>query len=244
MKTVGLFLLVLGLGGCGRHPETPSNEHASHHHTGAEPEGITFSAKHGLSVPAETAKHIGLKIVDVEEKRVASTVRFSAQLYEISGEKTLASGVVSEERASLLTPNAEVQARVGESTTSGKILAIRRPLGGDQGLIEVTVELANVPPGLSVGSFVSVEAPISAGGNALSIPRTALLKTVEGMFAYTVSGNFFVRTPVKVGAVEEAWVEVQDGLLLGDRVVQEPVLLLWLAELQTIRGGESCAHGH
>jgi multidrug efflux pump subunit AcrA (membrane-fusion protein) len=77
-----------------------------------------------------------------------------------------------------------------------------------------------------------------------SIPRSALLKTAEGTFAYTVNGKFYLRTPVKVGAMNEHVVEITDGLYAGDEIIASPVMSLWMAELQVLRGGKACTCGH
>jgi multidrug efflux pump subunit AcrA (membrane-fusion protein) len=78
-----------------------------------------------------------------------------------------------------------------------------------------------------------------------TVPKSAVLKTAEGAFVYTVSGEFFLRTPVKVGAdAGDTAVEIKDGLYTGDQIVTHPIMTLWMAELQAIRGGASCADGH
>jgi multidrug efflux pump subunit AcrA (membrane-fusion protein) len=89
-----------------------------------------------------------------------------------------------------------------------------------------------------------VTVPNGSEKTVVSIPRSALLQTAEGNFVYTVSGNRFVRTTIKIGARNDKFVEVVDGLYAGDQVVVKPVMTLWLAELQAIRGGKACADGH
>lgn len=72
----------------------------------------------------------------------------------------------------------------------------------------------------------------------------ALLKTAEGSFVYTVNGSFYVRSPVKTGAANNKFVEITDGLYSGDEIVTTPVISLWMAELQVLRGGKACTCGH
>ena len=86
--------------------------------------------------------------------------------------------------------------------------------------------------------------PVGFDRTVVSVPHSALLRTIEGDFVYTVSGERFVRTAVRLGVVNHAFAEVTDGLLDGDRIVVHPVTTLWLAELQSIRGGKACADGH
>jgi hypothetical protein len=76
------------------------------------------------------------------------------------------------------------------------------------------------------------------------VPAAALLRTVKGNFVFVANGGWFLRTPVQVGANDEAWFEVRDGLYEGDTVVARGMSELWLAELQAVNGGVGCADGH
>ena len=58
------------------------------------------------------------------------------------------------------------------------------------------------------------------------------------------NGKFFVRTPVTAGAMNDDHVEITEGLYAGDEVVTTPVMSLWMAELQVLRGGKACTCGH
>lgn len=37
--------------------------------------------------------------------------------------------------------------------------------------------------------------------------------------------------------------QVTDGLYAGDQIVVQPVMTLWMAELQSLRGGKVCSDG-
>ena len=83
---------------------------------------------------------------------------------------------------------------------------------------------------------------VSEDANArVSVPRSALLTTVEGHFVYAENGGFFLRTPVKIGTQSAERVEIADGLYAGDKIISAAVMSLWLAELQYLRGGKACA---
>ena len=75
----------------------------------------------------------------------------------------------------------------------------------------------------------------------LTVPRSALLDSAAGLFVYVVNGEFYLRTPVKVGARSADFIEITDGLYAGDSVVATPVEQLWLAELRLTKGG---GHSH
>ena len=52
-----------------------------------------------------------------------------------------------------------------------------------------------------------------------------------------------MRAPVKLGVVNHEFAEVTDGLYAGDQIVVQPVMTLWMAELQSLRGGKACTDG-
>ena len=77
-----------------------------------------------------------------------------------------------------------------------------------------------------------------------AIPAEALLRTVKGDFVYVANGEWFLKTAVKIGANDGAWVEIAGGLYEGDRIVISGTKALWLAEVHAVNGGVGCAHGH
>jgi hypothetical protein len=80
--------------------------------------------------------------------------------------------------------------------------------------------------------------------NVAAIPADALLRTVKGDFVYVANGDWFLRTPIKVGSSDNGWLEVSEGLYEGDEIAVSGVKALWLAEVHAVNGGVSCAHGH
>lgn len=79
---------------------------------------------------------------------------------------------------------------------------------------------------------------------AAAVPSAAVLRTVKGDFVYVANGEWFLRTPVKLGVTDGAWTEIKEGLYEGDRIVTQGARSVWLAELQAINGGVACADGH
>lgn len=234
-----LFILLLGLTACSKTEKSAEERHAE-----AKEEGVEFSEKYGLLVPPKTGEFIGLKTMDVEEKTLTSTLHFRAQVYEVSSEKrALLSGSVPKEVASELKEGEDVILDFEGNRVKGKISHKKQTTSGS-GLLEVLLETLSSPNDLKLGAFATVYVPNGKEETVVSIPKEALLKTVEGSFVYTLSGEHFVRTAVKVRGVDEKDVEVTDGLLAGDKIAVTPVMSLWLAELQSIRGGKACADGH
>jgi hypothetical protein len=249
----GIASMVLILSGCTRKEAHDASEHDAHETSG----GVTFSAKQGLSVPPTTAKFIGLQVADVEERSVIASVRFSARVYQTVSEhqfayaapaatsNALASAFVSPAQAALLTNGqAAIVVANGKEELKGKVAAVNRSLEKVQGQAEVMLFIEDAGPRLTNGVIVSISVPLGREQSVVMIPRSALLRTAEGDFVYTVSGKQFVRAAIKAGEVSNESVEVTDGLYAGDRIVVQPVMTLWLAELQSIRGGKACADGH
>ena len=153
-----------------------------------------------------------------------------------------ASGWLTAEQAALMKPGAEIELRAADAPpTRGTVKRIEKAPYATLGDFELTVETATP---LEIGARVSAMFRAPAGEAVTAVPRSALLKTAEGSFVYAVNGEFYVRTPVKVGAVSDEHVEITDGLYAGDQIVVSPVMSLWLAELQVLRGGKACTCGH
>jgi len=245
------FVVTLGTG-CG---EKHSGE-AEHAHQAEA--GVSFSAKTGLSVPPETAKLIGLQVADVEERKMASTFQFSAQVYCPASETretplhagsaplALASGKVPSVDATRLREGQRVAVRSDEISTpcEARITALTHHLEEASGQVEVVLAISDTQQKLALGVFVSGTVPFGGETSVATVPRSSVLRTSEGEFVYTVSGEHFVRTAIRLGAANTEFTEVLDGLYVGDRVVVQPVMTLWMAELQSLRGGKACAGGH
>jgi hypothetical protein len=199
----------------------------------AVPTGVTFKAGKGLLIPPESAAYLGLEMGEIAERVLVSTNRFTARFYQ-SGK---ASGVVTAEEAALLRAGQPLSVALdtGESNP-GRITGLHRDalLGG---MVEVLFELADDNLRVAPGSFASASVTVGKPEAVVSVPRSALLRTVEGWFVYTKSGDRLMRAAVKVGVMNDDFAEITDGLYAGDVVALKPVMKLWLAELQAIRGG-------
>jgi len=203
---------------------------------------ITFSEKSGLSIPENTAKFIGLQVTEVKERNIAASLKFSAQVYRVTAEGVLASGSINPAEASKLAAGQTVS--IQNNAASARIVSVLRTVEKSNGQVEVLLAIASSEPPLTAGTTLTVTAPLVGEQNAVSVPRSALLQTIEGDFVYAVSGEHFIRTAVKLGGSDGEFVAITDGLYAGDQIVVKPVMALWMAELQTLRGGKSCCAGH
>lgn len=208
-------------------------------HEAAPENGAQFKKGEGLSLTDEMKKAIALQIADVGEEKVASSITVNLSAMKANE----ASGWLAPQQAAQVKPGAEVELQPeGKGTpVKGTVQRVEQMPFGTLGDYEVTITAAQP---LNIGTRLKATLHAPAGEAVAAIPRSALLKTAEGTFVYAVNGAFYVRTPVKTGAMNEALVEITDGLYSGDQIVTTPVMSLWMAELQVLRGGKACTCGH
>ena len=241
MKTLILILTASALAAC----QKPTAGHS-----GQPPEnGAQYKKDKGLALTDAMKKAIALKVAGVEETKVAPSFTVALhvmadgggiQRVAFSPTANAASGWLTAEQAALVETGMEVELRAesaGAPRESGKVKRIEKAPYQMLGDFEVTVE-STAP--LETGARVLATFHAPEGEAVTAVPRSALLKTAEGHFVYAVNGEFYVRTPVKVGAVSDDHAEITDGLYTGDQIVVSPVMSLWLAELQVLRGGKAC----
>lgn len=202
--------------------------------------GPEYSANKGLFVPEETRQSLGLKTVEVGEQKLSSTVDFSLRVYDASGPVARASGSVTPDQASALKIGQPLAMRLSDGRTdTGTITALSEHTAKATGAVEVLVD---IPKSASIvaGDFVSAKVTLDVGGSVATVPRSALIQAIDGYSVYAVSGKHFVRTPVKIGALNAEVAEVKEGLYSGDQVVSEAAMSLWLTELAAVKGGHAC----
>ena len=242
--------------GCGQ-KEGDGHAHAEGATPAEQTAGITFSEKSGLKVSPETAKFIGLKTAEVEERQVKAEFRFAARVYRAAAEArfaatvpmvsttALASGRISTAEATLFGEGQSVSVTAeGVGPLAARVTALERGLEKSSGQVEVLLSITDPDGRLSNSDFVSATVPLGGEKTVVSVPRSALLKTADGNFVYTVSGESFTRAAVKLGAVNGEFAEITDGVYAGDQVVVHSTLTLWLAEIQALRGGKGCGACH
>jgi len=228
-KTWMLILAAAALGlltGCGDKASKPEAHEESKE---AEVSGATFKEGRGLKFLSETAAAIGLKTAPVEERTVPRSLSMTAQVLD-PGPPALLSASVSASDADWLEKT---------SIQDAKLVRIDRTTASTTGLADLTLSVNR--PGLTSGEYVPLTLKAKETAPVVAVPRSAVLRSAGGVFVYTVSGDYLVRTPVKIGAENDAFVEITDGLYSGDIIVTTPVEQLWLIELRAVKGGgDSC----
>jgi multidrug efflux pump subunit AcrA (membrane-fusion protein) len=245
MKTLILILATAALAACSK----PTAEH----HAQPPENGAQYKKDKGIALTDSMKKAIALKVAEVEEAKVAPSFTVALhvmadgggiQRVSFSPTANAASGWLTSGQAAIVKPGMDVELVAdtpGAPRERGVVKRVEKAPYQTLGDFEVSVESASpLPTGARV--LATFRAP--AGEAVTAIPRSALLTTAEGHFVYAVNADFYVRTPVKVGALSDDHAEITDGLYTGDEVVVSPVMSLWLAELQVLRGGKACTCGN
>ena len=214
---------------------TSCSESAASSSPATTPEnGAQFREGKGVALTALMAESIRLQTAEVQEEKIAPAFTLSLQAMQRGTE---ASGWLTADQAARVQPGMEV--KIGSA--QGSVLRIEKAAYATLGDFEVTVQTTEP---IEAGSAITATFRFPAGDAVTAIPQTALLTTAEGTFVYAKNDEFYLRTPVKVGARSGDHVEITDGLYTGDEIVTTPVMSLWLAELQILRGGKACNCGH
>ncbi|GEP44467.1 hypothetical protein [Brevifollis gellanilyticus] len=213
---------------------TESSASPSHAAEPAPENGAQFKEGKGISLTTLMMESIGLKTAEVSEEKIAPSFTVTVQSMQRGTE---ASGWLNEAQAARVLPGMEMEL----GTEKGSVLRIEKAPSVIHGDFEVTVQTATA---IEAGSALNATFRFPAGDPVTAIPKAALLTTAEGTFVYAKNDEFYLRTPVKVGAASGEHVEITDGLYTGDEIVTAPVMSLWLAELQVLRGGKACTCGH
>lgn len=201
--------------------------------------GAKFKKGEGVSLTEEMRKSIGFQTAEVTDEEVPSTLTID---FTATGSQA-ANGPLTAQQSAFIKLGTEIKL-AGEGIApdlKGVVQSIDKIPFGTAGDLEVTISTSQpLPQGITFKGIID----IPANGSVTAVPVAALLKTAEGTFVYAVNGNFYIRTPVKIGASNDKLVEITDGLYSGDQIVTTPVISLWMAELQVLRGGKACTCGH
>ncbi|PAW78029.1 MAG: hypothetical protein B9S32_09080 [Verrucomicrobia bacterium Tous-C9LFEB] len=263
---VWLLILSFGVSGCGsKHDEGDGHDHGNksteskkaieeHADHGGKNASASYQEGKGISLPEETQKSLGLELVEVGERELAPALSLTAQIYRASSENSRAHGkersgnayasaLISRELAEKLAPGKKVYFTTkgkNDSSHDGTIWKIDSVQMAVLGKVEVLLELPDPNHSLAVGDFVEARVPLGDNRKTLAIPRTGLLETSTGTYAFVQNGDYLLRTQVKIGLQTSDAVEITEGLYEGDTVVASPVEALYLIELRATKGGGHC----
>lgn len=225
--SVGSVVAAVLLAGCGGRKAGSADEHSHAHAEEAGAAPASFKEGKGLQLAAETANALGVKTAEIEERKLAHAFQVTASVFD-AGPPARAATLVPPEIANELERHPPAEA---------KILSVRRDISSALTQVEVVLALPG-SPGIGTTLEVILRGPERT---TTAVPRSAVLRSATGTFVYVVNGAHLLRTAVKTGASDDAFIEINDGLYAGDAVVTAGVEQLWLTELRLTKGG---GHSH
>lgn len=251
------------LTGCGKkHDEGDGHDHGAekteskeegHGHEEEAPSGASFKPSKGVILTDETRQSLSVETAEVTERKLPLEFRFTVQVFGEDHKPTVTetehnectakvSGLLGQAQAGLLRTNQPVSlaSKSGEAL-GGIVLDVKPAKALALGDAEVVIGVTNVGAQLKPGEFLPATVAIPRDEAVAVVPKSAVLRSAEGSFVYTLNGDAYFRTAVKTGAEAERFVEITDGLFAGDSVVTKPVEKLWLIELRATKGG---GHSH
>jgi RND family efflux transporter MFP subunit len=122
-----------------------------------------------------------------------------------------------------------------------RLVHIGRVVDAPSRTFPVTYEVDNRDRRLAINQTVYVRIFTSTAASHLAVPESALVDDNGTPVVYVQSsGESFLRRPVKLGARAAGYVQILQGLTLGDRIVTRGAHLIRLASLSQ----QVPAHGH
>jgi hypothetical protein len=226
-----------------------------HEDHGAEAAGATYQEGKGIGLSEETRKSLGLELMEVGEREMWPSQTLTAQVYRSAAEASrtygreregnaYATALISKELATQFKPGQKLtffSKDVADASHDGLIWKIDMAQVSVLGKAEALLELPDPDRSLAVGTFIEAQVPIGTTPQKwVSIPRSAVLETSTGSYAFVQNGSFLLRTEIKTGALTHEYIEITDGLYEGDTIAVKPVETLYLIELRATKGGGHC----
>ncbi|HFT6012669.1 TPA: efflux RND transporter periplasmic adaptor subunit [Legionella pneumophila] len=164
-------------------------------------------------------------IIDARNINLGQAVEPNTVLFHISNrDKLLVVAQVYEEDLGKVKVGQEVNVHVlsyPKQTFPGLVTLIEPNLDPLTRTVNVRIALDNKERLLKPGMFVRANVILTHNKAALTVPNTALLQADSKQFVFVQNGGTYKRVDVKVGAVEDDYSEIIDGLVPGDLVVTQ-----------------------
>jgi hypothetical protein len=234
------------------HEHEEGDEHGGHHDHGKDAAGARYAEGKGITLLDETKEAIGLEVAEAEERRLAPVVPLEAQVYRAANEPSRHGGeqTGSAYATALVNPLLAKKLKGGESAMlkrhdasyEARVWCVDPASKQAVNSVEAILQIPDPQNTLTVGEFISGSvAESDADETVLTIPRSAVLETATGKFAFVENGDYLLRTAIITGAENADYAEITDGIYAGDVVATNPVETLYLIELRATKGG---GHSH
>lgn len=118
-----------------------------------------------------------------------------------------------------------------DQTFAGKVTLIDPNLDPLSRTIKVWVEITNEQGLLKPNMFARSNIILQRNDAALAVPNTAIVEANGEKFVFVAEGNTYHRVEVTIGAKDDAYSQITEGLVPGDEVVTQgnrQIYTLWL----------------
>ncbi len=158
---------------------------------------------------------------------LGTTVDKSDSLYSILNTDIVwVEGEIYEDTLALihdsLQEGGEVRIRVPtypDTVFTGKISEISAVVDPEKRTVHFWTEVENTSYRLKPGMFADQTLVINKYDDVLSVPLSAVLEDGATRVVFVESGNTYIKHEVEVGAKDDQYIEIKDGLLAGELVV-------------------------
>ena len=153
--------------------------------------------------------------VDVQEKQAVTQnmsllTAVNMRAFEIEVQ-------IPEIYADELGPGMQVEIPMAGSQVAAELTAISPEVNNGQ--VAGRIRFIDTPTGLRQNQRVSARILIESKTDVLKVKRGAFIESSAGKVAFKVDGNIATRTPILLGAISVAEVEVLSGLQPGDQII-------------------------
>jgi membrane fusion protein, heavy metal efflux system len=174
-------------------------------------------------------------IIDARNVVIGQAVEPNTQLFHISdrSEMIVVAKVYEEDLEQVhLGQDAHVRLlSYQQQVFSGKVTLIEPNLDPSSRTVKVWMQLANPKGLLKPNMFATASLVLSSNDSALAIPNGAIIEANGEKFVFVRQGDTFDRVDISIGASDDEYSEVTEGLVPGDEVVvqgKRQVYTMWL----------------
>jgi RND family efflux transporter MFP subunit len=118
------------------------------------------------------------------------------------------------------SPARVVLSSLGNLEVEGKVRAVVPRADAQARTFPVKVAIDNAEGRIAVGMLARVELLVGDAREAVIVPKDAIVEQGRESFVFRIQDDETVeRVPVKVGSATGAWVGIEGGIAVGDRVI-------------------------
>ena len=174
-------------------------------------------------------------VIDARNVVVGQAVEPNTVLFHISDRSQLVVAArVYEEDIGKIKSGQKARIRVlsePKQLFTGKITLIDPNLDPLNRTVKVWIQLANPQGLLKPGMFARASVILRRNGAALTIPNSAIIEANGEKFVFVREGDKYNRVEISIGATDDEYSEITDGLVPGDEVVTQgnrEIYTMWL----------------